>query len=112
MRDRGCCRFSLHVLRANITKTRTYSDWFDRLRDAKSRITVRILRLALGRAGDARALGSCLYEIRVDHGPGYRMYLVHGSREIILLLCGVDEGCRHREIETARRLARDGREGA
>jgi putative addiction module killer protein len=101
-------RYTLFV--PDIIKTRTYSDWFDRLRDekAKARINVRILRLALGHAGDAKALGSGLYEIRLDYGPGYRIYFVHRGREIIMLLCGGDKGSQHRDIETARRLARDG----
>lgn len=62
-------------------------------------------RLSLGNAGDARPIGGGLSELRVDYGPGYRVYLMRRSDVFVLLLCGGDKGSQDRDIRRARELA-------
>ena len=68
-------------------------DWIQGLRDvrARARIRVRIDRLSLGNAGDARSVGRGVWELRIDYGPGYRVYYAQSGRNILLLLCGGDK---------------------
>jgi putative addiction module killer protein len=66
---------------------------------------VRIQRLELGNAGDVRAVGDGISEMRIDYGPGYRIYYKQTGREIVLLLCGGDKSSQDRDIRRAKTLA-------
>ena len=73
-------------------------------KQAKTRIDMRIKRLALGNAGDSRFLGG-VSELRIDYGTGYRIYYKDTGKEIIILLCGGDKTTQQKDIEKARKLA-------
>ena len=91
-----------------IRQTEHYARWFESLRDrtARARIDIRIRRLSLGNPGDVKPVGSGVSELRIDHGPGYRVYFVQRGQEIIVLLAGGDKSSQHRDISTALELAR------
>ena len=91
-----------------VRQTDEYARWFDELRDreARARILVRIRRLSLGNAGDVRPVGGGVSEMRVDYGPGYRIYFVSRGELLVILLAGGDKRTQARDIEVARRLAR------
>ena len=91
-----------------ICKTEVYARWLDGLRDihARARVLVRIERLAAGNAGDVRPVGEGVSEMRIDYGPGYRMYYTKRGREVIVLLAGGDKRTQVTDIKTALRLAR------
>ena len=91
-----------------IRQTEAYADWFDRLRDrrARARIDVRIRRLSLGNPGDVRPIGSGVSELRIDYGPGYRVYFMQRGPMLIILLAGGDKRTQERDIKKALELAR------
>ena len=93
---------------AEIRQTEAFAAWFQRLRDrqAKARIQVRIDRLALNNPGDVRPIGEGVSELRIDYGPGYRVYFVRRGRTLIVLLAGGDKRTQDRDIQTALALAR------
>ncbi len=80
-----------------------YFDWFSGLSDrrAKARIAVRINRLAAGHFGDCRPVGGGVWELRIDSGPGYRVYYAQAGRDLVLLLCGGDKRKQRADIERA-----------
>ncbi|WP_409567957.1 type II toxin-antitoxin system RelE/ParE family toxin [Methylobacterium sp. E-025] len=78
---------------------------------AQARIAIRIDRLALGNAGDAKPVGSGVSEMRIDYGPGYRLYFIRRGEALIVLLCGGDKGSQQRDIVRARALAADLKDG-
>lgn len=90
-----------------ILKSTVFDIWMKRLKDpqAKARILVRIDRLRLGNAGDSKGVGEGISELRIDYGPGYRVYFAKRRSEIILLLCGGDKTTQSVDIERAKRLA-------
>ena len=90
-----------------IRKTDLYAQWIDGLRDvrARARIQVRIERLAAGNPGDVKAVGAGVSELRVDCGPGYRVYFTQQGREIVILLVGGDKSSQSADIKKALRLA-------
>ena len=90
-----------------IRRSSVYNNWFMSLRDirAKTRIDFRIQRLALGNPGDSRFLGD-ISELRIDYGPGYRVYYKDTGREIVILLCGGDKKNQQADIAKARKIAR------
>ncbi|MCL4695366.1 MAG: type II toxin-antitoxin system RelE/ParE family toxin [Candidatus Hydrogenedentes bacterium] len=94
---------------AEIRKTDVYADWLNGLRDvrARARILVRVERLAAGNPGDVRPIGEGVSELRIDYGPGYRVYFVRRKRELIILLAGGDKSTQSRDIKTALQLARN-----
>ncbi|MEK6802856.1 MAG: type II toxin-antitoxin system RelE/ParE family toxin [Nitrospirota bacterium] len=91
-----------------IRKTKTFAKWLDGLRDmrARARVQVRIERLGTGTAGDAKSVGEGVSEMRIDYGPGYRVYFTKRGREVIVLLAGGDKRTQDADIRTALRLAR------
>jgi len=91
-----------------IRQTDDFSEWFQRLRDrrAKARIFVRIDRLQFGLAGDIRSVGDGVSEVRIDYGPGYRIYLTKRGSELIILLAGGDKSSQNRDIRRAKKLAK------
>lgn len=92
-----------------IRETETYTKWFSRLKDerAKARINVRIYRLSRGNPGDVRPVGEGVSEIRVDHGPGYRVYFVRHGDVVVILLCGGEKATQAADIAMAKQMARD-----
>lgn len=92
-----------------IRKTDVFARWMDGLDDlaARARIQVRIERLAAGNAGDVRPVGEGVSELRIDYGPGYRLYFTQRGRELVVLLAGGDKRTQAADIKTALRLARN-----
>ena len=92
-----------------VRETVTYAEWFSGLRDrtAKTRIDIRIRRLSLGNAGDVKPVGEGVSELRVDYGPGYRVYFVQKGNVYVVLLAGGDKSTQDRDIREAKALARD-----
>jgi putative addiction module killer protein len=92
-----------------VRQTEEFSRWLHRLKDdaAVARIVVRIRRAELGNLGDCRSVGGGVMEMRVDHGPGYRVYFVRQGDTIVILLCGGDKHTQHRDIERAKELAEE-----
>ena len=74
--------------------------------EARVRIDARISRLSKGNAGDAKSVGSGVSELRIDHGPGYRVYFSRKGKTIILLLCGGDKRTQQADIERAIEIAK------
>ena len=91
-----------------IRQTEVYARWFRRLpdRDARVRIDSRIRRLSLGNPGDLRPVGEGVSEIRIDYGPGYRVYFVQRGPALVVLLAGGDKGSQERDIRRALELAK------
>lgn len=92
-----------------IRKTDVYAKWLDGLRDirARARILAKVERLAAGNVGDAEPVGEGVSELRINYGPGYRVYYKQQGRELVILLAGGDKGSQSRDIKTALRLARN-----
>jgi len=92
-----------------IRKTEVYALWLDGLRDlnARARIQVRVERLAAGNAGDVKPVGEGVSELRINYGPGYRVYFTMRGRELVILLAGGDKGTQTTDIKTALHLARN-----
>jgi putative addiction module killer protein len=90
-----------------IRKTETFAQWIDSLRDlqARARVQVRIERLAAGNPGDVKAVGEGVSELRIDYGPGYRVYFTKRGREVVILLAGGDKTTQSADIKTALRLS-------
>jgi putative addiction module killer protein len=84
-----------------------FSRWLSDLADgmARKRIADRIARVQVGLFGDAKPVGGKIFELRVDHGPGYRVYFVRRGRFVVILLCGGAKGSQHRDIERAHKIA-------
>ena len=92
-----------------IRQTDLYARWFEKLRDhrARARILIRIRRLSLGNAGDVAPVGEGVSEMRIDYGPGYRVYFTRQTETIIVLLAGGDKRSQQRDIEKAKELRRN-----
>ena len=92
-----------------IRKTETFSKWLDGLDDirARARILVRIERLAAGNPGDVKPVGEGVSELRIDYGPGYRVYYKRQGRSVVILLAGGAKRTQSRNRKTALRLARN-----
>ena len=91
-----------------IRETAVFSDWLASLRDAqaRTRIQARILRLRLGNPGDVKPVGEGVSELRIDHGPGYRVYYVKRGPLLVILLAGGAKPTQDKDIKTALKLAR------
>lgn len=92
-----------------VRETEAFSDWMAALRDdrAKARIARRIDRLAAGNPGDVKPVGEGVSELRIDYGPGYRVYFVQRGDILIVLLCGGDKRTQDRDIRKAKEFAKD-----
>ena len=90
-----------------IRQTEAYARWFGGLRDrqARVRIDVRIRRLSLGNPGDVKPVGEGVSELRINYGPGYRVYFVARGKTLVVLLAGGDKRTQDRDIKTAIDLA-------
>jgi putative addiction module killer protein len=91
-----------------IRQTAAFATWLRTLRDrrARARVQVRIDRLQLGLSGDVRPVGEGVSELRIDYGPGYRVYFVRRGSECIVLLGGGDKRTQEQDIKKAVSLAR------
>lgn len=92
-----------------IRKTEIFARWIDSLSDirARARILVRIERLSLGNPGDVKSVGDGVSELRIDYGPGYRVYYKKIGQTVIILLAGGDKKKQNKDIKLAQRLARN-----
>lgn len=92
-----------------IRQTATYADWFSSLRDraAKTRIDIRIRRLSMGNPGDVKPVGEGVSELRVDYGPGYRVYFIKRTDMYVVLLAGGNKSSQDNDIFQAKALARE-----
>jgi putative addiction module killer protein len=89
-----------------VRNTTEFDQWFAGLRDpqARQRILARIKRLAEGNPGDVKSAGGGISEMRIDYGPGYRVYYKDTGREIIVLLCGGDKRTQNEDIKQAKEI--------
>lgn len=98
-------------LRIYETKNRRapFSEWLEGLRDIRGKgvIRTRIIRLRLGNFGDCKNVGSGICELRIDFGPGYRVYFGRQGNEIVILLCGGDKRSQGKDIERAKLYWKD-----
>ena len=92
-----------------IRKTDVFNKWIKKLKDhiGKAHINRRIDRLQRGNPCDVEPIGEGCSEMRIDYGPGYRIYFKDTGREIIIILCGGGKSTQHRDIIKAKRLARE-----
>jgi len=90
-----------------VRQTQAFSTWLERLRDANAvaRIVGRIRRMEQGNPGDTRSVGKGILEMRIDYGPGYRIYYLHQGVQIVILLCGGDKRTQQQDIKRAQMLA-------
>jgi putative addiction module killer protein len=86
-----------------------FVDWLQGLRDrqARTRIQARLARVAVGNFGDAEPVGEGVLELRIDWGPGYRVYFSRTGKVIVLLLCGGDKRTQQKDIERAKTYFED-----
>ena len=90
-----------------VRRTEVYARWLDGLKDVRARVLVRVERLVAGNPGDVRPVGEGVSELRIDYGPGYRVYFKRQGRTVVVLLTGGDKRTQSADIETALRLARN-----
>ncbi len=92
-----------------VRKTDVFVQWLDGLRDiqARARVQARIERLATGNPGDVEPVGEGVSELRINYGPGYRVYFKKRGRELVILLAGGHKNTQAKDIKTALRLARN-----
>ena len=92
-----------------IKQTETYFKWEHKLKDqrAKAAIAARVFRLANGLLGDVSPVGQGISELRIHYGSGYRIYFKQHGNEIVILLCGGDKSTQSKDIETAKKLAKE-----
>jgi putative addiction module killer protein len=92
-----------------VRQTDTFANWLRALKDANAvaRITARIRRLELGNLGDVKPVGEGVSELRIDYGPGYRIYYVQQGNTVVILLCGGDKRTQNKDIRTAKQMAKE-----
>jgi putative addiction module killer protein len=92
-----------------VRQTEHYSKWFEKLKDrnARMRIDIRIRRLSLGNPGDVKLLEGGISELRIDYGPGYRVYFTRRWNQLIILLAGGDKTTQNNDIQKAKKLAEE-----
>jgi len=89
-----------------IEQSKRYDTWISGLRDRKAAaiVTTRIERIRMGLLGDVRSVGSGVNELRINYGPGYRVYFTWRGNTLILLLCGGDKSTQSSDIKTAKAM--------
>jgi putative addiction module killer protein len=94
---------------ADVRQTAIFRDWHRKLRDrrAAARITSRIQRMVNDYFGDVKSIGDGVSEMRIEYGPGYRIYYTRRGRTVYVLLCGGDKSTQSRDIRIARQLAKE-----
>jgi putative addiction module killer protein len=92
-----------------IRRTDVFIKWLKNLKDSNARFRIyrRIERLAGGNPGDVKPSGEGVSEMRIDYGPGYRVYYKDTGKEIVVLLCGGDKTTQSRDVENAKKLAKE-----
>ena len=92
-----------------LVRSSVFSDWLNGLSDHKGKALIlnRLANAVLGNFGDCEAVGEGVSEMRIHHGPGYRVYFVRSGAAVYVLLCGGDKGSQRRDIARAKRMARD-----
>ena len=92
-----------------VYESATFKRWLERLRDrrAVALVNARIQKASSGHLGDAGRVGDGVYEMRIHYGPGYRLYFIRKGGTVVILLCGGDKSSQRRDIERAKRLARN-----
>jgi putative addiction module killer protein len=97
-----------------VRQTDLFANWLRKLRDeqARARIQIRIRRLSLGNFGDVRPVGEGVSELRIDYGPGYRVYFQQTGNLLALLLVGGDKKTQDADIAKAKKLAKEAQHGA
>ena len=92
-----------------IVQSDVFTAWLDNVKDerAAARIVTRIRRMEIGNAGDVRSVGDGVSEIRIDYGPGYRVYFTRRGRTLVILLCGGDKKSQRKDIAVAKRMAKE-----
>lgn len=92
-----------------VRQTIVFGKWLDSLRDeqARKRIVVRVRRLELGNPGDVKPVGEGISEMRIDYGPGYRLYFTRKGDMIVILLCGGSKSSQGRDIAMALQMAKE-----
>jgi putative addiction module killer protein len=95
-----------------IRQTETYRRWFLRLRDpnAQKRILARVVRLSQGLFGDTKPVGEGVFELRIDYGPGYRVYYFRRGLSVVILLAGGDKRSQARDIKIAIALSKEAKD--
>lgn len=89
-----------------VRQTAEFSRWLRRLTDPNApRVVARIRRMEQGNLGDSRSFGAGLMEMRIDYGPGYRVYYVRQGTVVVILLCAGDKGTQRQDIKRAREMA-------
>jgi putative addiction module killer protein len=103
----GIVTYKLRVI--EVRQTAAFSVWLGGLRDANAqlRIATRIRRLEEGNAGDAKSVGEGVSEMRIDYGPGYRLYFTQQGRTLVILLCGGDKRTQPADIAKAKQMAKE-----
>lgn len=93
----------------DIKTTDVFIEWLDGLSDGRGRgiIVARIERMRAGLFGDARPVGGGVSELRIDYGPGYRVYFTRRGKQVVILLCGGDKSSQKRDIKEAKAIAED-----
>ncbi len=96
-----------------IFQTTVFSDWIKKLKDrtARFRIIVQIDKLKLGNFNNTKALGGGLFELKVDHGPGYRVYFIKEGQKVVILLCGGDKSTQQKDITKAQKMVKELKDG-
>ena len=94
-----------------VVESATFKRWVSRLRDRRAiaRINARLRNVSLGNFGETKAVGDGIAEMRIHYGPGYRLYFVRDGEAVVVLLCGGDKGSQQRDIDRAKRMAREWR---
>lgn len=94
-----------------LKQTETFAAWRQQLKDDRARglIASRLDRLSFGLPGDVKAVGQGISELRIDYGPGYRIYYQNRGKTIVILLCGGDKNTQAKDIKMAKRLAAEWR---
>ena len=95
-----------------VVKSATFDRWIRKLKDrrAAARVLIRIDRLIGGNPGDVRPIGRGISELRIDYGPGYRVYYLQDADRLVLLLCGGSKSTQQADIQTAHQIAKDWRQ--
>jgi putative addiction module killer protein len=92
-----------------VQQTQKFSSWLTKLKDIKARISIarRLERAQAGNLGDVKPVGESIYEMRVDIGPGYRLYYMMRGTEMIILLVGGDKSTQQKDIDKAKEMAKE-----
>ena len=100
------------LIMIEIVKSDTFDTWLQDLKDrvARARIEARIVRMALGNPGDVKPVRDGISEMRIDHGPGYRVYFMQRGQMVIVLLAGGDKRTQDADIKRAIEVAKDWKE--